>query len=98
MIKSRQKWAKHVLTQMLHVQEYLGSNNVSECRHCLHKLAVPFFHHEVVKQSLLLAIEDSNQQGALLALLKQLNASGEIRDSQVSRVSFRSCLNLLKHA
>lgn len=30
------------------MQEYLSSSNVSEARHCLHKLAVPFFNHEVV--------------------------------------------------
>lgn len=71
------------------VQEYLGGNSVSECRHCLHKLAVPFFHHEVVKQALLLAIEEQTRQDSLLTLLQQLNASGEIRDSQVSRVSRR---------
>ena len=56
------------------------------CRHCLQKLAVPFFHHEVVKQALLLMMEDSSKQPGLTALLKQLNASGDIRDSQVSRV------------
>ena len=68
------------------LQEYLGGEDVSECRHCLHKLAVPFFHHEVVKQALLLMMEDSSKQPGLTALLKQLNASGDIRDSQVSRV------------
>ena len=62
------------------------SKDVQESRHCLHKLAVPFFHHELVKQALLLVLEDSSKEGSLLELLKQLNASGDISDSQISRV------------
>ena len=69
------------------MQEYLSSSNVSEARHCLHKLAVPFFHHEVVKQALLRMMEGEQTQPALVQLLRQLSSSGDLSDSQMSRVS-----------
>ena len=68
------------------MQEYSSSSNVSEARHCLHKLAVPFFHHEVVKQALLRMMEDEQTQPALVQLLRQLSSSGDLSDSQMSRV------------
>ncbi len=68
------------------MQEYSSSGNVSEARHCLHKLAVPFFHHEVVKQALLRMMEDEQTQPALVQLLRQLSSSGDLSDSQMSRV------------
>ncbi len=68
------------------LQEYLSSNNVSETRHCLHKLAVPFFHHEVVKQALLGMMEDTQTEACLVQLLKQLSSSGDLSNSQMSRV------------
>ena len=77
------------------MQEYLSSSNVSEARHCLHKLAVPFFHHEVVKQALLRMMEDEQTQPALVQLLRQLSSSGDLSDSQMSRVrSLRMYIHL----
>ena len=76
------------------VQEYLSSSNVSEARHCLHKLAVPFFHHEVVKQALLRMMEDEQTQPALVQLLRQLSSSGDLSDSQMSRVRMSSSMHI----
>ena len=77
------------------MQEYLSSSNVSEARHCLHKLAMPFFHHEVVKQALLRMMEDEQTQSALVQLLRQLSSSGDLSDSQMSRVrSLRMYIHL----
>ena len=69
------------------MQEYLSSKDVSEARHCLRKLAVPFFHHEVVKQALLRMMEEgvSNEE-SLEQLLKQLSSTGDISNSQMARV------------
>lgn len=75
------------------VQEYLSSKDVSEARHCLRKLAVPFFHHEVVKQALLRCVEEEEQstnQESLVQLLKQLSSTGDISDSQMARVMPKS--------
>lgn len=71
------------------MQEYLSSKDVSEARHCLRKLAVPFFHHEVVKQALLRCMEeeeDSSNEDTLVQLLKQLSSTGDISASQMARV------------
>ena len=65
---------------------------MSEARHCLRKLAVPFFHHEVVKQALLRCMEeeeDSSNEESLVKLLKQLSSTGDISDSQMARVISR---------
>lgn len=83
---------KESITKCL--QEYLSSSNVSEARHCLHKLAVPFFHHEVVKQALLRMMEDEQTQPALVQLLRQLSSSGDLSDSQMSRGFQRVSFNL----
>lgn len=76
------------------LQEYLSSNNVSEARLCLRKLAVPFFHHEVVKQALLRMMEDTQTDSSLVQLLKQLSSSGDLSDSQISRGFQRVSINL----
>ena len=69
------------------VQEYLSSKDVSETRLCLRKLAVPFFHHEVVKQALLRMMEtDATNEQSLVQLLKQLSSTGDISNSQMARV------------
>lgn len=78
------------------VQEYLSSKDVSEARHCLRKLAVPFFHHEVVKQALLRCMEEEEEEestigDSLVHLLKELVSTGDISHSQMARVSPSCC-------
>ena len=76
------------------VQEYLSSKDVSEARHCLRKLAVPFFHHEVVKQALLRCMEEEEESSigeSLVHLLKELVSTGDISHSQMARVSPICC-------
>ncbi|KAK9864764.1 hypothetical protein WJX84_007393 [Apatococcus fuscideae] len=80
------------IIQML--QEYIGSQDISEAAQCLHKLAVPFYHHEVVKQSLLIAIASPQQKAAILRLLSSLSSSGQISTSQLSRGVQRVMVNL----
>ena len=72
------------------MQEYVSSKDVSEARHCLRKLAVPFFHHEIVKQALLRCMEeeeDSSNEESLVQLLKQLASTGDISESQMAKVT-----------
>lgn len=38
--------------------EYVGSGDVAEVERELRALALPFFHHEVVKQAILIATDD----------------------------------------
>ncbi|KAK9834580.1 hypothetical protein WJX74_005106 [Apatococcus lobatus] len=76
------------------LQEYTASQDSTEAAECLRKLAVPFFHHEVVKQSLLIAITSPQHQAAMLHLLSSLSASGQISSSQLSRGVHRVVANL----
>ncbi|KAL3152918.1 hypothetical protein ABBQ38_012224 [Trebouxia sp. C0009 RCD-2024] len=86
---------KEAITSCL--QEYLSSKDVSEARHCLRKLAVPFFHHEVVKQALLRCMEEEEESSigeSLVRLLKELASTGDISHSQMARGFQRVSTNL----
>lgn len=70
------------------LDEYIITNDVSEARHCLHDLGMPFFHHEFVKLALTKALEapkDCNNVGNILGLLKVLSDSGEVSASQMQK-------------
>ena len=68
------------------LQEYQASHEVAEADRCLRSLAVPFFHHEMVKQLVLACMSTPAQQTSLLSLLQHLAASGEVSLSQISKV------------
>ena len=67
-------------------QEAKLSHDVAEARSCLRALAVPFFHHELVKQALLAAMEEPAAAPTLLALLKALADSADISPLQMQKV------------
>ncbi|KAK3266966.1 hypothetical protein CYMTET_24444, partial [Cymbomonas tetramitiformis] len=58
--------------------------DVKEAQQCVHVLHVPFFHHELVKQSLNIAIEDSTRSKAILELLKTLAGCGQLSTNQIA--------------
>ena len=59
--------------------EYLGSGDTAEAARCLHDLTVPFYHHELVKRALLMALDPTGHHAAsLFGLLAKLAASGEV--------------------
>jgi hypothetical protein len=51
--------------------EYLDSHDAAEASRCLRGLAVPFFHHELVKQGLHAAMENAGQTDAIMGLFKR---------------------------
>ena len=63
----------------------MASADQAEAERCLRELAVPFFHHELVKQALLLAMEAPAAQGPLLALLSCMADSGLVSGSQMQK-------------
>ena len=67
-------------------QEVKSSHDIGEARACLRSLAVPFFHHELVKQALLAAMEDAAAAGPLQELLKALADSADISPLQMQKV------------
>lgn len=75
------------------LKEYSSSGDVLEVERLLRSLAVPFFHHEAVKQALLLGIDatDFNQWAALFASLSE---SGLVSVSQMTKGFQRVADNL----
>ena len=69
------------------MQEAVASRDVGEARACLRSLAVPFFHHEFVKQALLTVMENSVAAAPLLELLKSLADSSDVSPLQMQKVS-----------
>ena len=68
------------------------SADEAEAARCLRELAVPFFHHEVVKQALLLAMEEPAVQAPLLALLAHMAESGLVSGSQMQKACSCCCV------
>jgi len=75
--------AKASIASML--VEYDASADVTEVRRLLHELAVPFFHHELVKKALVGGFEGPVRMDAALDLLRQLSATGDISVSQMTK-------------
>eukprot|EP00798_Chlamydomonas_sp_ICE-L_P006507 gene6507-3145_t len=68
--------------------EYGASLDLDEAARCLRNLSVPFFHHELVKQAIHLAMSSpsssaSGSREAMVGLLTCLMASGELRSVQL---------------
>lgn len=69
------------------LQEYNASLDVKEATSRLRILAVPFFHHELVKQALVLVIEEGITDSAIVDLFNYLSSdTGTISVSQMVKV------------
>ncbi|PAN50838.1 hypothetical protein PAHAL_9G550300 [Panicum hallii] len=68
------------------LEEYLGSGDRSEALRCIRDLKIPFFHHDVVKRALVLAVERGGAaEGHILDLLKSASEEGVINESQIGK-------------
>ncbi|KAK1359634.1 putative initiation factor eIF-4 gamma, MA3, Armadillo-type fold protein [Heracleum sosnowskyi] len=65
------------------LREYVGSGDTSEACRCIRQLGVAFFHHEVVKRALILAMEIRSSEPAILELLREAADEGLISSSQM---------------
>lgn len=65
--------------------EYVASGDKSEAFRCIKDLKVPFFHHEIVKRALVLAMEKRTAEGSILDLLKIASEEGLINASQITK-------------
>ncbi|KAJ4967196.1 hypothetical protein NE237_019045 [Protea cynaroides] len=65
--------------------EYVVSGDKLEARRCIKDLKVPFFHHEIVKRALIMAMERRPAEGRILDLLKETAEEGVINLSQISK-------------
>lgn len=69
---------KYLIRQMQFLlKEYITSGELEEVVRCLQELEVPHFHHEMVYEAILMAVEDMGDktQDLISALLKSLFAS-----------------------
>ncbi|KAF7838219.1 programmed cell death protein 4 [Senna tora] len=65
------------------LREYVDSGDTVEACRCIRELGVSFFHHEVVKRALVLAMEIRSAEPLLLKLLKEAAEEGLISSSQM---------------
>lgn len=65
--------------------EYAESGDKAEACRSIRELNVPFFHHEVVKKALTLAMENTKSEPLILSLLHQAADEGLITSSQMSK-------------
>lgn len=87
------KWGGSTHTTVAEVQakivsllkEYVDSGDKAEACRCIRELNVPFFHHEVVKKALVLAMEERAAEGKIWALLQESAEEGLITSSQMSK-------------
>ncbi|KAH6770531.1 MA3 domain-containing protein [Perilla frutescens var. hirtella] len=65
------------------LREYTESGDTSEACRCIRQLGVSFFHHEVVKRALVIAMETQTAEPLILNLLKEAADEGLISSSQM---------------
>ncbi|KAG9155971.1 hypothetical protein Leryth_012052 [Lithospermum erythrorhizon] len=59
--------------------------DTSEACRCIRQLGVSFFHHEVVKRALIIAMEIRTAEPLILKLLKEASVEGLISSSQMAK-------------
>nr|DAD34372.1 TPA_asm: hypothetical protein HUJ06_005012 [Nelumbo nucifera] len=67
------------------LREYVESGDTAEACRCIRELGVSFFHHEVVKRALILAMEIQTSEAHILKLLKEAAEEGLISSSQMAK-------------
>nr|XP_043639017.1 MA3 DOMAIN-CONTAINING TRANSLATION REGULATORY FACTOR 1-like [Erigeron canadensis]XP_043639018.1 MA3 DOMAIN-CONTAINING TRANSLATION REGULATORY FACTOR 1-like [Erigeron canadensis]XP_043639020.1 MA3 DOMAIN-CONTAINING TRANSLATION REGULATORY FACTOR 1-like [Erigeron canadensis] len=65
------------------LREYAENGDTSEACRCIRQLGVSFFHHEVVKRAVVLAMENRAAEPLILKLLKEASEEGLISSSQM---------------
>ncbi|GAB2213350.1 hypothetical protein Drorol1_Dr00021382 [Drosera rotundifolia] len=75
--------AKKKISDLL--REYVESGDTLEACRCIRELGVSFFHHEVVKRALVLAMEIQTAEPLILKLLKEASDEGLISSSQMAK-------------
>jgi len=65
------------------LRKYVDSGDEFEACRCIRELKVLYFHHEVVKRALVLAIEINSAEPRLLKLLQEAEREGLITSSQM---------------
>lgn len=69
------------------LSEYVVSADKDEAQRCVRELEVPHFHHEIVYEALVMAIEDMHDSAidAIVKLLKFFDNTGSVTPQQMQR-------------
>lgn len=81
---------KNITKQMtLLLKEYLSSRDFEEAQRCLRALEVPHYHHELVYEAVVMALESVSQQTeeAMCTLLKLLDEACLVLPAQMEEVN-----------
>lgn len=81
---------KNITKQMtLLLKEFLSSRDIEEAQRCLRALEVPHYHHEIVYEAIVMALESVSQQTeeAMCTLLKSLDEACLVLPAQMEQVS-----------
>ena len=72
------------------LKEYISSRDFDEAARCLRALEVPHYHHELVYEAVLMAMESVNQQTeeAMCTLLKAMDEACLVLPAQMEQVCF----------
>jgi hypothetical protein len=65
------------------LREYVENGDTTEACRCIREMGVAFFHHEVVKRALVLAMEINTAEPLIIKLLKEASDEGLISSSQM---------------
>jgi len=73
------------------LKEFLSSNDATEAARCLRELEVPHFHHELVYEAIVMALESMQEtdEESICRLLKSLSNSCLVTPDQMQRGFFR---------
>ncbi|KAL2932617.1 Programmed cell death protein 4 [Bienertia sinuspersici] len=71
------------------LREYVESGDTLEACRCIRELGVSFFHHEVVKKAIVLAMEIRSAEPLIIKLLKEASEEGLISTSQMIKGFYR---------
>ncbi|GAB4851036.1 Peptide chain release factor 1, mitochondrial [Ancistrocladus abbreviatus] len=67
------------------LREYVESGDAVEACRCIRELGVSFFHHEVVKRALVLAMDIRTAEPLIMKLFKEASEEGLISTSQMAK-------------
>lgn len=69
--------------------EYFNSTDCGEVARLLKKMNVPFFHHELVKRAVLLAVERKQREQAMVSVLLKLLVKSEVVSTKQLQIGFQ---------
>jgi len=71
---------------VLMIKEYLSSDDLKEAERCVVDLDVPHFHHEIVYEAVVIALEDGSEKTihGIIRLLKHLYGDTMITETQMN--------------